>query len=340
MTDHQFADKLRRIADGMTNEIENKMRPSTQNPTPKRNRELQSRMIDGRNLQRAQAAALALANAFDSGAIVPASLQAARWTKPDLLNMTRKRLSSNGYYDMQESADWSDNSPAALALRALMDASATPEDAAVRAEKERETVISQKIGQLIGCSIDGFFQTPHPVVSQMLDLAGWLDKGMTVLEPSAGTGDIAEEISERWPDAIIDCVEVVPRLADILDLKAKRYPVQWRVILGDFLEMHPDDTHQYDRIIMNPPFENGQDMAHVMHAYKFLKPGGILVAIMANSWTFRNDRKFMEFRNWLDDEAGCSADDRIELPSGTFAQPGTITKTNVATTMIRIIKDR
>jgi hypothetical protein len=49
-----------------------------------------------------------------------------------------------------------------------------------------------------------------------------------------------------------------------------------------------DDTlsltgKQYDRIIMNPPFEKGADIQHVMYCFNLLKPGGRLVAIMADN---------------------------------------------------------
>jgi hypothetical protein len=33
---------------------------------------------------------------------------------------------------------------------------------------------------------------------------------------------------------------------------------------------------------MNPPFANADDIKHIMHALKMLKPGGRLVAICAN----------------------------------------------------------
>ena len=33
---------------------------------------------------------------------------------------------------------------------------------------------------------------------------------------------------------------------------------------------------------MNPPFENGTDIKHILHARGLLKPGGRLVAICAN----------------------------------------------------------
>ena len=50
---------------------------------------------------------------------------------------------------------------------------------------------------------------------------------------------------------------------------------------ADFLECN-GDLGTFDRIVMNPPFANGDDIKHIMHALKMLKPGGRLVAICAN----------------------------------------------------------
>jgi hypothetical protein len=51
---------------------------------------------------------------------------------------------------------------------------------------------------------------------------------------------------------------------------------------------------------MNPPFEKGQDIEHVRHAYDQLKPGGRVVAIMSEGPFFRSDKKATEFRDWLE----------------------------------------
>ena len=52
-----------------------------------------------------------------------------------------------------------------------------------------------------------------------------------------------------------------------------------------------DHEGEYDRIVMNPPFEAGQDIDHVRHAFQFLKDGGRLVSIMSPSPFFREDKK-------------------------------------------------
>ncbi|MEU5976316.1 methyltransferase [Streptomyces sp. NPDC047315] len=118
-----------------------------------------------------------------------------------------------------------------------------------------------------------FFPTPPPVVERLLDLAD-LAPGMTVLEPSAGSGAIATAIAAR--DAVVDCVEQDPGYAaHLADLAVAR-----TLTVADFLTVPP--RPEYDRVVMNPPFTRGADMAHVEHALRFLKPDGRLVSVM--SW--------------------------------------------------------
>lgn len=53
-------------------------------------------------------------------------------------------------------------------------------------------------------------------------------------------------------------------------------------------------------MIMNPPFSHKRDIAHIQHAWKFLQPGGTLVAIASAGVKYRSDAKTHEFRTWLD----------------------------------------
>jgi RecA/RadA recombinase len=114
--------------------------------------------------------------------------------------------------------------------------------------------------------IPGYFPTPYPEVEEMIERAE-LAPGMTVLEPSAGSGGIADRLPR---DVSITVAEKNHTLREILKLKGYDPLIDALNIPG-----------QYDRILMNPPFEGGQDMAHVMHAFEHnLKPGGRLVAIV------------------------------------------------------------
>ncbi len=76
---------------------------------------------------------------------------------------------------------------------------------------------------------------------------------------------------------------------------------------------------RYDRIVMNPPFEKGQDVGHVIHAYELLKPGGRLVSIMSPAIKFNQQRKYTEFRQFLEEHNGWYED----LPADAFKESGT-----------------
>ncbi len=64
---------------------------------------------------------------------------------------------------------------------------------------------------------------------------------------------------------------------------------------------------------MNPPFEDSQDIFQVLKAYKHLKIGGRIVAIMGEGAFFRTDKRSVAFREWLD-ERGWSE----QLEDGSF----------------------
>jgi len=98
----------------------------------------------------------------------------------------------------------------------------------------------------------------------------------------------------------------------------------------DFLSIEPKPT--IDRVLMNPPFTAGQDAEHVIHAYKFLKTNGILVAIIGEGSYTRSDKKAVAFQNFLKQHM-C---DNESIEAGTFKESGT----NVATRMIRIVKQK
>ena len=176
---------------------------------------------------------------------------------------------------------------------------------------------------------DGFFRTPRPVVEQMIGLIG-VTIGMA-LEPSAGDGAIADVVAELYPDrSFIVCVEKSEQRA--VTLKAKGY---CHTFVEDFLAMNLFEfgyDSGFDRIFMNPPFENGQDIDHVLHAYSLLTASGAMAAIMSEGTFFRSDNKAKAFREWL-----ASVDSRYwPLPEGTFRGSGTKVKARLV--VIRRVK--
>ncbi|WP_425399078.1 methyltransferase [Aeoliella sp.] len=175
--------------------------------------------------------------------------------------------------------------------------------------------------ELIGKDLPGFFPTPQPVIQQMLDLAQ-IEDGHTVLEPSCGKGDIVTAIQRGHPHALVTAIEMNRTLAEVL--AAKGIDLEF----GDFLK------HQgtYARIVMNPPFERGQDMDHVRHAYECLAAGGRLVSVMSEGSFFRSDSRASEFRTWFDKLAGVS----ILLPENAFSGAEAFRQTGVRTRLVVI----
>ncbi|MFB5759074.1 N-6 DNA methylase [Paenibacillus medicaginis] len=161
--------------------------------------------------------------------------------------------------------------------------------------------------------ITGYFPTPKTIVQRMIEFADIKD-GETILEPSAGNGNILDGIKQYIDDnglqAELHGIECNYSLRHILELK------QYKVVGDDFTEFIP--FAKYDRVIMNPPFEKNQDTDHVLKAYECLNDGGKLVAIMSLHWTFANDSKSVHFRNWLNGKGYYE-----KLPDGSFKESGT-----------------
>lgn len=179
---------------------------------------------------------------------------------------------------------------------------------AVRVGKRGIDPVKAAERDLIGVKLPGFFPTPESLAARMAEMAD-IQPGQTVLEPSAGTGRLADAAKARG--AAVSVVEMQSRLRDILAKKGHD------IIASDFTEMPAAPA--YDRIVMNPPFEKGQDMAHVKRAYEMLKPGGRMVAVMGEGAFFRNDSTASGFRTWLESVGGSSE----KLPDGTFKESNT-----------------
>lgn len=169
-------------------------------------------------------------------------------------------------------------------------------------------------------SKNGYFPTPAPIVEQLIELAG-VESGDHVLEPSAGQGNISNELCKIG--AIVHAFELLPENRKIL----------WDNGEGvflydepDFMKADPATLPKFDSVVMNPPFEKQQDIDHVLHAYKMLKPGGRLVSVMAAGITFREDRKAKGLRELIDNSGG----EIIPLPEESFKESGTMVRTVIA----------
>ena len=165
-------------------------------------------------------------------------------------------------------------------------------------------------------SAQQFFPTPGWVVDRLIHQAV-LSPDVTVLEPSAGRGAIASRVAPLV--AAVDCIELHEQHAAFI--RSAGYARS--LMVGDFLAVEPDPV--YDRVIMNPPFAKRADIAHVQHALRFLRPGGVLVSVMSAGVTYRTDRATADFRQFVTEEGGFTP-----LPLQAFAESGTDAGTVVA----------
>ncbi len=202
------------------------------------------------------------------------------------------------------------------AMRELLPYVAHPDgdDPVVKAEQE-----------LVSKKLPGFFPTPKPVIFKMLELADiqGIDR---VLEPSCGKADILGAIRQAHPDVDLTGIEYNRTLRDVLVAKGYYHFVEF----GDFLE----HEGEYEKIVMNPPFEKGADIEHVRHAFGLLAPGGRLVSVMCEGPFFRSDSKSQGFRDWLDEHAA----DVEKLPEDSFQGAEAFRQTGVSTRLVVIDK--
>ena len=159
------------------------------------------------------------------------------------------------------------------------------------------------------------FPTPADLAARMVAAAG-IEPMCRVLEPSAGTGNIIAAVREVSKSAAITAVEINSTLADAV---RKRFDIP--VLTGDFLEQN-GNLGKFDAVLMNPPFANADDIKHITHAIKFLKPGGRLVAICANG-----PRQQEKLRDVFTQFGGTWE----VLPPDTFKEQGTSVNTAMIT---------
>lgn len=176
------------------------------------------------------------------------------------------------------------------------------------------------VGQKVG--ID-FFPTPKTLAASMAEAAG-IKAGMRVLEPSAGNGHLADAAKAAGAD--VDTVEISDALRNIL--QAKGHNLAGR----DFETFEP--AVKYDAVLMNPPFSDRKDAAHIMRAWDMVKPGGKLVAIAGEGVFFGTDAKAKAFRDWLA-EHGAEVE---PLPAGTFMGADLPAQTGANARLIKITK--
>jgi phospholipid N-methyltransferase len=197
-------------------------------------------------------------------------------------------------------------------LRAAIRELITIENGLVFLDEEQKRILQIRNleRKFVGKKIDGFFPTPKELAMEVVQLLE-IEDGDLILEPSAGLGHLADAISELHPNNDLMCIEQYQPLAEALELKG--YTVRNENFLNANLFWLASDEKTFiapNKIVMNPPFENDQDVKHVYHAFEILAPRGILVAIMAGN---KQQDRFAEFRRFVREHGYMT-----ENPEGSF----------------------
>lgn len=167
-----------------------------------------------------------------------------------------------------------------------------------------------------------FYPTPPALADKLMQGIDW-NFAQSVLEPSAGKGDLAraaankiykarrgfpvyDEYSkqEALEQADIDCVEIDSFLRSQLENTG------FRVVHDDFLTF--ETQKRYDLILMNPPFDRGAE--HLLHALELIEHGWTIRCIL-NAETIRNPCTPARQRLLK----ALETDSSIEYVSGAFA---------------------
>lgn len=183
-------------------------------------------------------------------------------------------------------------------------------------------------------SNSGFYPTPSKLAGKMLSCVDWTTV-FSILEPSAGKGDLADAVSRFVEDIrnsrrvfihqrepYIDCIERDSDLAAFLRGKGLL------VVHDDFLTFHT--RKQYDLCIMNPPFDNGDE--HLLHALSLMERGGQIVCLL-NAETIRNpytNRRKVLVQNLREHNA------RIEFIENAFRHAQRPTDVEIALVYVNI----
>ena len=208
----------------------------------------------------------------------------------------------------------------------------------------------------------GFYPTPPELADKLLAGIDW-DYIGTVLEPSAGKGDLvkaaAQKVRAYSKTFSVDCVEIDPHLRAVLDyefggrretevwerakqLKDEGADNRWLMREYDWLHklsapvVHDDfltfqSRKRYDLIIMNPPFADGD--AHLLKAIELQKRYGGAIRCLLNAETLLNP--YTNRRKVLADQLS-ELGAEVEYIEGGFAQGERPTDVTVALIKISI----
>jgi len=174
-----------------------------------------------------------------------------------------------------------------------------------------------------------FFFTPKPVFDYMVN---WPDDDWELelpygkvkfLEPEAGEGHIIEYFKERYSDRLkdvtIECCEPFHRNQELLKNKG------FNIIADDFMSLGKKYNNYYDVVIANPPFAENAYIDHIYKMYDVTREGGAILTVAPDNYNKSNDKKRIEFKEWLKSVHALEK----QIPSPLFKANKAGAKTNV-----------
>lgn len=120
-----------------------------------------------------------------------------------------------------------------------------------------------------------FYPTPEDVINTMM--LGEDILGKTILEPSAGSGNIVKWLKSNGAGEVIAC-EKEKYLQKLL-------VGECNLLAEDFLSVKAEQISHVDYIVMNPPFSNG--VKHIKHAFD-IAPAGCTIIALCNTSNLEN----------------------------------------------------
>ena len=157
-------------------------------------------------------------------------------------------------------------------------------------------------------AVDQLFPTPDDLADRVVALAD-IRLNQRILESSAETGNLIRAIYRLAcdPSEVERRITLVERSALLSQQLIRDFPAA-SVYTSDFLSLNV--LGLFERIVMNPPFKDGADVAHIQRALRCLAPKGRLVAICANGLRQQIALK-RDATEWID------------LPADSFKSAGT-----------------
>ena len=116
-----------------------------------------------------------------------------------------------------------------------------------------------------------FYPTPEEVINTMM--LGEDILGKTILEPSAGSGNIVKWLKNNGAGEVIVCEK---------DKHLQKFLTgECNLLAEDFLSVTAEQVSHVDYIVMNPPFSDGAK--HILHAYEIAPVGCTIIALCNSS---------------------------------------------------------